>query len=293
MIIAVFGNDSQPRECLPGVRELFSRLLDGGMCVAVDRHFYDYLSRNVDSLPAVTSVFDGDNFMADMAVSIGGDGTFLSTAARIGARRIPILGVNTGHLGYLAEVDLDHAPDFILSLRRGLKRSNRTMLGVEILSDDLKHRLACPNALNEVAIVRQDTASMIFVDVSIGASETPLAEYAGDGLIIATPTGSTGYNLSVGGPIVAPDAPVWVVSPIAPHSLVMRPLVVADSTEFTISVRSRTGFYRLSLDGRSLVLPVSARLKVRRGPYPTVLVDDPSQTFINTLRTKLLWGSGR
>ena len=118
----------------------------------------------------------------------------------------------------------------------------------------------------------------------------PVASYQGDGLIVCTPTGSTAYNLSVGGPIVQPTAPCWVLSPIAPHSLTMRPLVVADSHVIDITVESRTDTYRVTLDGRSLTLPIDVKLRLRRAPFVTKVVHTPGHNFIDTLRTKLLWG---
>lgn len=118
----------------------------------------------------------------------------------------------------------------------------------------------------------------------------PVASYQGDGLIVSTPTGSTAYNLSVGGPIIQPTAPCWVLSPIAPHSLTMRPLVVADSHIIDISVESRTDTYRVTLDGRSLILPIDVKLRLRRAPFVTKVVHTPDHNFVDTLRTKLLWG---
>ena len=118
----------------------------------------------------------------------------------------------------------------------------------------------------------------------------PVASYQGDGLIVSTPTGSTAYNLSVGGPIVQPTAPCWVLSPIAPHSLTMRPLVVADSHVIDIEVESRTDTYRVTLDGRTLILPISVRLRLRRAPFVTKIIHSPDHNFIDTLRAKLLWG---
>ena len=292
MNIAVFGNEHQPSHCLPRIRVLIESLIKDKHTISAPQGFLSYLSRH-NALPDGVSPLTPETPCAHIALSLGGDGTFLNTARIIGARRIPILGVNTGHLGYLAEVDIDNAAGFIARITTfggGIPCSERSMLVVEGIdtADDIMDFLY---ALNEVAIVRQDSASMIYVNVRIDGHE--LADYPGDGLIISTPTGSTGYNLSVGGPIVSPSAPVWAISPIAPHSLTMRPLVVDDSTQLEITARCRTGFFRVSLDGRSTVLPVSSTLRVGKAPFPTLIVSSNANSFIDTLRSKLLWGSSR
>lgn len=160
---------------------------------------------------------------------------------------------------------------------------------IEVTSPDIK--IDCwPYALNEVAILKQDTASMITMKASVDGAG--LADYRADGLIISTPTGSTGYNLSVGGPIVAPQAPVWIISPVAAHSLTMRPLVVSDDSVVSVNTRSRTSSYRVSLDGRSVTLPVSTTIIMKRAPFVTKVVQRLDHRFVDTLRSKLLWGAG-
>ena len=212
-------------------------------------------------------MFEGDDFTADFAISIGGDGTFLRTARWVGAKEIPIIGINTGHLGFLAEESIKSAPQLIESLIEGKYFiESRSLLEVRAVEGDIRSSLSgWAYALNEVAILRQDTASMITVNTLL--DNMPVASYQGDGLIISTPTGSTAYNLSVGGPIVQPTAPCWVLSPIAPHSLTMRPLVVSDSHIIETSVDSRAETYRLTLDGRTLILPINVKLRVRRADF--------------------------
>ncbi|MDE6489755.1 MAG: NAD(+)/NADH kinase, partial [Muribaculaceae bacterium] len=248
---------------------------------------YDYLSDSLHIVMNRVSVADpGDNITADMALSIGGDGTFLRTAQWIGDRQIPILGINTGHLGYLAEIRLSEAPAMIADILAGNYNVEPRSLLEAIIPD-------CPAdywpyALNEAAILKKDTSSMITAHTAING--TDLTTYLGDGLIISTPTGSTGYNLSVGGPIIQPTAPNWVISPIAAHSLTMRPLVTSDNERLSVTTTSRAGSYLLSLDGRSLSLQSGTTVEIRRAPFSVHIVQRPGHNFASTLRAKLLWG---
>lgn len=228
----------------------------------------------------------------ELAVSIGGDGTFLRTARWIGSMPTPILGLNSGNLGFLSNVGIEDAGRIIDDIAEGrLVVQERTLLRVTVGGvrvDDTSRILDFPYALNEVAIVRDDNASMITVDTLLDGDQ--LATYRGDGLIIATPTGSTAYNLSVGGPILSPNAHCWALSPVAPHSLTMRPVVIPDSSRLDIAVDARVPRYRLSLDGRSVSLPLDARLVVDRAPFTTRILFSADHTFARNLRDKLLWG---
>ncbi len=287
MRIAVFGNTYQEQH-LDSLLQLFERLSHRNAWVEMERSFYNYLCRMLPTPPKVNDIITGDDFNAAIALSIGGDGTFLRTAQRVGSKEIPILGINTGHLGYLADVKVDEMDAGLDTLFNGdFRVENRTM--IEVTSPDIK--IDCwPYALNEVAILKQDTASMITMKASVDGAG--LADYRADGLIISTPTGSTGYNLSVGGPIVAPQAPVWIISPVAAHSLTMRPLVVSDDSVVSVNTRSRTSSYRVSLDGRSVTLPVSTTIIMKRAPFVTKVVQRLDHRFVDTLRSKLLWGAG-
>lgn len=159
------------------------------------------------------------------------------------------------------------------------------MLSASCKTCRLQHR---PFALNEAAILRQDTGSMISVDTFVDGFQ--LATYMGDGLIISTPTGSTAYNLSVGGPIIAPSASNWVITPVAPHSLNMRPLVLSDDAIIELVPRSRSNTFTLSLDGNARSLSVGSRLRLSKAPFVTNVVRLHNHTFADTLRSKLLWG---
>lgn len=285
MRIAVYGNHYQEDRAdeLVGLFDILSR---HNVWIEMEKSFYDYLCDLLPSPPAVNDIIHGNDFNAALAISIGGDGTFLRTAQWVGEKSIPILGINTGHLGYLTAFTSAQAPLYIPEILAGnYKIESRTMLMV--ISDEVDIPI-WNFALNEVAILKQDTSSMIDMDTRV--NDVMLANYLADGLIISTPTGSTGYNLSIGGPVVEPSSPVWVISPIAAHSLSMRPLVVNDNSVISVLTRSRSDSYRLSLDGRSISLPVNTTVKISKAPFVTGIVLIEHHTFTDTLRNKLFWG---
>ena len=286
MKIAIYGNMYQ-EDYLKQLSEFLEALSQSDIKVEMESRFYNYLCRLLPQEPQVDGVILGSDFEADMAISIGGDGTFLRTARWVGDKEIPILGINTGHLGYLADITVDEMIGAVDDLKNGLYKIETRSL-IEVTSSRKEAIVDWNYALNEVAILKQDTSSMISVATKV--NDVDLATYLGDGLIISTPTGSTGYNLSVGGPIVEPTAPNWIISPIAAHSLTMRPLVVGDSHELTITTTSRATNYRVSLDGRSVTLPVGSTIKLRKAPFVTKVVQRTKHNFGETLRNKLLWG---
>ncbi len=286
MKIAIYGNMYQ-EDYLKQLSEFLEALSQSDIKVEMESRFYNYLCRLLPQEPQVDGVILGSDFEADMAISIGGDGTFLRTARWVGDKEIPILGINTGHLGYLADITVDEMIGAVDDLKNGLYKIETRSL-IEVTSSRKEAIIDWNYALNEVAILKQDTSSMISVATKV--NDVDLATYLGDGLIISTPTGSTGYNLSVGGPIVEPTAPNWIISPIAAHSLTMRPLVVGDSHELTITTTSRATNYRVSLDGRSVTLPVGSTIKLRKAPFVTKVVQRTKHNFGETLRNKLLWG---
>lgn len=286
MKVAIYGNMYQ-EDYLNHLSDFLDALSHSGIKVEIESKFYNYLTRVLPGELPVDGVIVGSDFVADMAISIGGDGTFLRTARWVGDKQIPILGINTGHLGYLADITVDDLIPAVDDLKNGLyKIENRSL--IEVTSTRKEAIVDWNYALNEVAVIKQDTASMI--EVATMVNDVELATYKGDGLIVSTPTGSTGYNLSVGGPIVEPTAPNWIISPIAAHSLTMRPLVVSDSRELTITTNSRATNYRVSLDGRSVTLPVGSTIKLRKAPFVVKVVQRMKHNFGDTLRNKLLWG---
>lgn len=286
MTIAIYGSRRQG-EYLTRIARLLA-LLDGrGVTVIMHSKLYRHLRSEVPGNLPVARVIGDEPFEADVAVSLGGDGTLLRTARWVGDREIPIAGVNTGHLGYLASYNINEIEPLVDELLSGdYDVMNRTLLSVT----DAGGRPVCdyPYALNEVAVLKAEDASMITSDVMIGSA--PAARYQADGIIISTPTGSTGYNLSVGGPIIEPTAGVWIISPIAAHSLTMRPLVISDSNCMTVTTSCRARSYRVCLDGNSVDFEAGATICVGRAPFVTRIIQRRGHSFIDTLRNKLKWG---
>lgn len=233
-----------------------------------------------------TPVEPGADIRADLAISLGGDGTFLRTARCVGSSETPILGINAGHLGFLADMTpaeflaVDH--DYLTALRHEPRKLLKVTCS-EPLPDD-----CWPYALNDVALLKTDSASMISVQATVNGK--PLTTYQADGLVVSTPTGSTGYNLSVGGPILEPTVDLLLLSPVAPHLLAMRPLGICGDSRIDLRVRARAGAYMLSLDGRSRPMPADATVSIQAAPFRIIVAQRPEHHFAATLRTKLLWG---
>ena len=291
--IAIFGSRRQ-QPYLPQIEAFLGNVAAKGIRVLMHSKLYDHLAELAHhTLAGVERCSSAETISADLAVSLGGDGTFLRTARWVGPKEIPIIGFNTGHLGFLAEESLADAPATVDNLLAGnFFIESRSLLEVKASGENLRQSISgWAYALNEVAILRHDSASMITVHTFLDDIE--VASYQGDGLIISTPTGSTAYNLSVGGPIIQPTAPCWALSPVAPHALTMRPLVVSDSHVITTRVDSRADTYRVNLDGRQLVLPIDVSLHIRRAPFAIKVIHMDGHTFVDTLSSKLLWGISR
>jgi NAD+ kinase len=286
MKVGVFGN-----ECHKGkqilIKRLFEKLSAVDADIFVEREFYDFLAGAYGLQPKVEGVIDGDVFCLDLALSVGGDGTFLKTASRINRQGIPILGVNTGRLGFLADVGANELEDTLNEVFKNYYRTEeRTLLHLHT-----KERLftGYNYALNEIAILKRDTSSMITIHASVG--DDFLASYQADGLIVATPTGSTAYSMSVNGPILVPQSHSFVLSPVAPHSLNVRPLVIPDASVITLTIESRNEHFLVALDGRSEIFPAGALLTISKADYTIGIVKRHNHTFYQTLRDKLMWGA--
>ncbi len=295
MIIAINGNRHQQPPHIKAIKKLTDFLLAADHTLVLAQPFFEYLTDKIgerfalgiDSLPLNVPP------RADLVLSIGGDGALLKTARWLGGKEIPVAGINTGHLGFLSAYSFSNPDDIYNHLFAGNYRiEHRSMLQIEVKAPDTEIYQRFPHiitALNELAVTRADNATMLHVEASVNGAD-PL-DYMGDGLIISTPTGSSAYNLSVGGPILDPELQGWVLSPIAAHSLTMRPLVVNDSAVIGIAVGSRADTYRIAADGKSWNLPIGATLTVRRAPSSLLLVQQPRHTFTDTLRLKLGLGN--
>ena len=286
-LLTIAGNTHQAGH-LHNISRLLELLRRRGIRLAVERRFATYLqSQSVTLSPH--EICDLPPAEADAAISIGGDGTFLRTARWIGRLGTPVLGINTGHLGFLASYNPAEAESLTEMLYAGdADVEPRMALRVDVDPAEAHLLPPLPYALNEVAILKEETASMINVHVSLASNF--LADYLADGLLISTPTGSTGYNLSVGGPIIFPDLEVVCISPIAPPTLTARPVVASASDLITAVTTSRSSHYRVSLDGVSFVMPQGTSLTISRADFAPRIIRRRDDSFAATLRQKLLWG---
>lgn len=286
MKFAIFGNIHQSKKS-ESIDSLFDTIKSYGDSYAIDRPFYDFLreSRNLELTD--TEIIEGEEFTADMAISFGGDGTLLRTASRVGNKQIPILGINAGRLGFLtstANNDIEHV---IQRVHNGeFYIEERSLIEATASNGEIN---SYPVALNEIAIMKHASSSMITLEATLNGKEKII--YQADGLIVAAPSGSTGYSLSVGGPIIAPEANVIVLTPIAPHSLTVRPIVLSDTTTIEIKVNSRSHNYLIAIDGRNESCDEATVITVRKAAYKQLIVRRREHSFIQNLREKLMWGA--
>lgn len=283
MTIAIFGNTLRSNT-IREVKRIIDFLQQRDVEIVLSQELrHEGINRE---FPSVDDYVSHDNHTIDFALSVGGDGTFLTTATLVGHLDIPILGINCGHLGYLAEVQTDNV-ELVLDqlVNNNYTIEKRSMLEVSCQQEG---KLASPYALNEVAILKSGLSSMITVDVTLNGEF--LHNYKADGLLVATSTGSTAYNLSVGGPLLDPHVNAIILSPVATHSLNIRPLVVLDDSKIDIKIASRNGNFLLSVDGRSQVLSQDVQLHIERSQRTIKLVRINGQTFMQSLKDKLNWG---
>ena len=221
----------------------------------------------------------------DYVVSIGGDGTILRSADEIGKLSIPIIGLNKGRLGFLANSPIEVFDSLIDKIQASkFKISERSIIQVEF-EGNIK------SALNEISVSRKNTTSLITIDTKL--DNQYLNTYWADGLIISTPTGSTGYSLSCGGPIIMPDSKNFVLTPIAPHNLNARPLVISDEKKIEISINGRESEYFVSADSKIFSVSIDSKLNISKAPHVLKMIEFEEDSYINTLREKLMWGKDR
>jgi len=282
----LFGNIYQEKKSA-SIHKILDCLTAHGAEVWVEKLFYSFLTNN-GRIPADgVQVLNGDDFTADFVISMGGDGTLLRAASHVGKKETPILGVNMGRLGFLAGIVPDDIEAVIDSLYKGdYSLENHTAISVNAAGMTLRGQNA---ALNDIAVLKRDEASMITINVSVNGEY--LATYQADGLIVSTPTGSTAYSLSNGGPIMVPDTGVLCLTPVAAHSLNMRPVVVPDTSEITLRVESRSHNFLIAVDGQSESCPENTILTIRKAPYVVKVVKQNGQSYFSTLRHKMMWGA--
>lgn len=285
LYFAIYGNIYQSGHNQT-VADVLATMRRYGAKMSMDSGFLNYIKKigiDTDSIEPINY----KQFKADFIVSMGGDGTMLRAVSHAGFRHIPIIGINLGRLGFLADVMAEEAPTFIENIYHGKYRFVERSV-IEAHTDEEK-LAGTPFALNEVALLKRDEAAMIKISASVNGQF--LLNYQADGLIVATPTGSTAYSLSNGGPVIAPQTHVICLTPVAPHSLNVRPIVVADNVEITLKVESRSHNFLIAIDGRSQKIDDGTTIKIKKAPFCIRLVKGVDKRYFRTLRDKLLWGA--
>lgn len=292
MKVAIFGQYYQ-NDTRPIIRDIFLFFNNNNVELIIEEKFLKILY-DEEILKKEYKTFNDYkclNSSFDLLISIGGDGTILRAATYVRDSGIPILGINAGRLGFLAKVQKENIETFLqIVLKKEYTLSERTLLSLECNPENEQIN-ELNFAMNEVTVSRKDTTSMITIDTSL--NDEHLNSYWADGLIISTPTGSTGYSLSCGGPVLTPEVKGLVITPIAPHNLNARPLVIPDDTEIKLKVSGREEQYLVSLDSRIATLNNNAELTIRKTPFKINMVEIPNETFLKTLRNKLLWGEDK
>lgn len=283
---AIFGNEYQAKKST-SIEKILDYLAQKGAEIYVENAYYEFLTRSQHIDVKAAGVFEDYNFDVDYVISMGGDGTFLKAASRVGAKETPIIGVNMGRLGFLADVLPGEVEAALDSLYAGdCQIEEHAVIQVEAEGGVLAGN---PFALNDIAVLKRDDASMISIRTQVDGEF--LVTYQADGLIVTTSTGSTAYNLSNGGPIIIPQSSSLCLTPVAPHSLNIRPVVINDTAEITLDVESRSHNYLVAIDGRSERMTEGTRLVIRKAAHTIKIVKQRNQRYFSTLREKLMWGA--
>ncbi len=292
MKIAIYGqyykNDTKPI-----IRDIFSFLNKNEVDLYVEANFLKILYEKeiVKKEYKTYSCYKDLDKTFDLLISIGGDGTILRATTYVRNSGIPILGINAGRLGFLAKVQKDNITSFMqMVLEKKYTLSQRTLLKIDCSPKNNAVRES-NFALNEVSVNRKDTTSMITIETHL--NDEYLTSYWADGLIVSTPTGSTGYSLSCGGPVLTPQVKSFVITPIAPHNLNARPLVVTDDTLIKLKVSGREPKFLISLDSRIIALTNETVITIKKSPFKINMVEISEESFLKTLRSKLLWGEDK
>ena len=289
MKVAIFSQYNQ-KKTQKSFDLLINVLLKHDVAIYIEAEFLGHLNEAI-KINTEIKPFKALDKSFDFLVSIGGDGTILRATTLVGDLDIPIVGINTGRLGFLATIQLDNIESAIERiLKKDYLISERTLLSIAT-SEKNKDLEVCNFALNEITVSRKNTTSMITVETQLNGEY--LTSYWSDGLIISTPTGSTGYSLSCGGPVITPNATSLVLTPIAPHNLSARPLVIEDSTIITLKVSGREKQHLVSLDSRIATLSNKTTITIKKAPFTIKMMVLKNETFLDTLREKLLWGEDK
>lgn len=291
MKVAIYGRNFD-ESFTESIHEFFKRLKYYNCEISVYKPFYNFLVDEIWFDPPIEGVFTSHLDMAaetGIMFTIGGDGTFLETINLVRNSGIPIVGINSGRLGFLANIsrgEITKAIDTIFEKKYTFEK--RSLLKFE---SPLGHFADFPYGLNEFTVHKKDTSSMITVHVYV--NDEYLNSYWTDGLIISTPTGSTAYSLSVGGPIVFPELNNFIIAPIAPHNLTVRPVVLSDEYEIKLKVEGRSSDFMATLDSRSEIFEMDTEIIVKRSEFSINVLKIQGYSFSNTIRNKLMWGADR
>lgn len=283
---AIFGNEYQSKKAL-AIVEVLASLKQREAIIMVEKHFAAFLKAQHFDMAADFVEFTDKDFEADYAISLGGDGTLLSAAAHVGEKQLPIIGVNMGRLGFLADISPEHFDEVLNNIYDDCEHIE-DHTAIQLSASKPTQELPAV-ALNDIAVLKRDNASMISIETSI--NDEYLTTYQADGLIVSTPTGSTAYGLSNGGPIIAPSTNNLCLTPVAPHSLSARPIVVNDDCRITLKVESRSHQFLAAIDGRSVCLQEGTVLHIEKAPYPIRIVTRQQHQYFATLREKMMWGA--
>jgi len=285
MTIALFGKNIAP-ENGDYMRRLFNELSDNQVEITVYQPFADLVKTFVPEGVNYTVFHSHDDLNADILFSIGGDGTILDTVPFVRDSGMPVLGINMGRLGFLSSISKNEIGEAVKSVLAGdYSVEHRTLLELvapENVFGDVRY------ALNELNVIRNPEHSLLAIKVFV--DDVYLNTYWGDGILLATPTGSTAYSLSAGGPIIAPNAKNFVITPIATHNLTVRPVVIPDDSVIRIQVEGRERKFVFSMDSRNCTLDTSVQLEVRKAHFCLNLVRMRGEDFFGTIRNKLMWG---
>lgn len=291
MKVAIFGQYYQ-NDTRPIIKDIFVFFNRNNVELVIEEKFLKilYEEKIVEKQYNTFASHTDLDISIDILISIGGDGTILRAATFVRDSGIPILGVNAGRLGFLAKVQKENIALFLqIVLEKKYTISERTLLTIDCYPNEAD--IGINFAMNEISVSRKDTTSMITIETYL--NDEYLNSYWADGLIISTPTGSTGYSLSCGGPILTPEVKGLVITPIAPHNLNARPLVIPDDIEIKLKISGREEQYLVSLDSRITSVNNNSELKIKKTSFQIHMVEIPDETFLKTLRNKLLWGEDK
>jgi len=290
MKIALYGRPFV-EDCRKSIHELFRILEESKIELFIYKPFLEFLRSQAKIDPKVTDTFQSHNDLnrdVQFMFSIGGDGTFLNTVAIVQDYGIPIAGINTGRLGFLANITVDSLSSSIMAILQGHYSTElRSLIRLDLSSGSI-NGFCC--ALNDVTIQKR-YSSMITIHAYL--NDVLLNSYWADGLIISTPTGSTAYSLSVGGPIVTPDSNNFIISPLAPHNLTVRPVIVPDTKVIRLKTESRDSSFLISIDSRVEIIDSNPEIIIRRADFEVKTIRIEGNTFYDNLRHKLMWGLDR